>query len=218
VDCFNEDKEEILFMNSQCTQWLLSLPANASAQFRRAEQSRYRDVFAASDPPDKQLGSGGGTAYILDQAWRHTGENGVSFSSWLNVSRKLLIHGSGESRRLPAYAAQGKPMMPIPIMRGISSQNPDQILLDLQMQTYNRLILNAPSQYRVMASCGDVFLRFDHCMPEYPQADVLIFGLTAPPEEAEHHGVLICIPDSTCSLSFFLQKPSTDHIMELKNL
>ena len=203
-------------MNLQHTQWLLSLPASAAAQFRRAEQNRYKDVFAASDPPAKQLGSGGGTAYILEQAWRHTGENGISFSSWLNISRKLLIHGSGESRRLPAYAAQGKPMMPIPIMRGISSQNPDQALLDLQMQTYNRLILNAPSQYRVMVSCGDVFLRFNQCLPEYPQADVLIFGLTAPPEEAEHHGVLICIPDSACSLSFFLQKPSADHIMELK--
>ena len=43
------------------------------------------------------------------------------------------MHGSGESRRLPAYAAPGKPLIPIPVFESITGQRPDQRLVDLQV-------------------------------------------------------------------------------------
>ena len=73
-------------------------------------------IFAASDPPGSQLGSGGGTANILYEAWLSTRSGStISFTDWLNTSRKLIIHGSGQSRRLPAYAAESKLMLPLPV-------------------------------------------------------------------------------------------------------
>ncbi len=202
-------------MNSFNTQWLLSLPASSAARLNAGSKHRYENLFITSDPPGSQLGSGGGTAYLLFKAWQNSTKKKTSFESWIQTSRKLIIHGSGESRRLPAYAAEGKPLLPVPALRHDCGQYPDQTLLDLQIQAYDRLCSYASDNYRVMVSCGDVLMRFDHWLPQYPEADVLIFGLTAPPEEAEQHGVLVCTPDTAGNLMFFLQKPPSNQIRTL---
>ena len=195
------------------TEFLLSLPAGTAGRFHEAEPYRADDVFVTSDPPGSQLGSGGGTAWILDAARRNAG--GGPFEDWLAHDRKLIIHGSGQSRRLPAYAAPGKPLVPIPPLRGIAGQRPDQILLDLQSHAYDRLFWHAPETYRLMVTCGDVLLRCDHWLPVFPEADVLIIGLTASAEEAQRHGVMLCPAADPNHLSFFLQKPSAERIAEL---
>src|SRR3954453_16011787 len=97
-------------------QHLISLPANMASSFEALTGHARPEWFACSDPADQQLGSGGGTAHLLTQAWQQTG-SGLPFHQWLRNSRKLMVHGSGESRRLPAYAAEGKPLMPVPALR-----------------------------------------------------------------------------------------------------
>ena len=79
-----------------------------------AEQSFY-----THDPVDSQLGSGGGTAYLLHQAWLDFNQSSSSetFSEWLCSRQRIVIHGGGESRRLPAYAAASKLFIPIPALR-----------------------------------------------------------------------------------------------------
>ncbi|MEI6217470.1 MAG: bifunctional fucokinase/fucose-1-phosphate guanylyltransferase [bacterium] len=198
---------------------LVSLPAGAVRAFPEIEPFRARNVFAASDPPGGQLGSGGGTAHLLASAWQKAaGQEGASrsFSSWISSSQKLLVHGSGESRRLPAYAALGKPLTPIPSLRGIPGQRPDQVLLDLQLQTYERLFWYAPAASRVMVTCGDVIVRVNRWIPEYPDADVLIFGLASSHEEARHHGVILCPADEPGKMACFVQKPTQAHLEELE--
>ena len=135
---------------------LLSVPPAA------ARGSEVRDPgdgpwFATSDPPGRQLGSGGGTAHLLQAAWAASGSK--SFAAWLQESRKLIVHGSGQSRRLPAYAAEGKLRLPLPVMSTVTGQRPDQTLLDLQASDYGRLFRHAPEGYRVMIACGDVLVR-----------------------------------------------------------
>ena len=193
---------------------LLSLPAGSAARFAEIDPYRAHDHFVASDPPGCQLGSGGGTAYILCKAWHalKRGRRGMSFDAWMGGARKLLVHGSGESRRLPPYAAAGKPLAPVPILRGVTGQRPDQLLLDLQMQSYEQLYRHAPDSYRLMVACGDVLLTHSESLPAYPDVDVLIVGLAASAEEAGQHGVMVCATSGPAALHHFLQKPSPSQL------
>ena len=191
---------------SICT--LLSVPPAAAA----AHRSNPDDpVFATSDPPGRQLGSGGGTAHLLHEAWRASGV--PSFRDWLASGRKLIIHGSGQSRRLPAYAAEGKLRLPLPPLGTLVGQSPAATLLDLQRTDYGRLFRHAPESYCLMVTCGDALVRADGGIPRVPEADVLVVGLPAAPEEARNHGVLFSTDSG--ELDFFLQKPSAARIVEL---
>ncbi len=168
--------------------------------------------FVCSDPPGCQLGSGGGTAFLLNEAVKRLSP-GKNLHEWLSESRKMIIHGSGQSRRLPGYAAEGKPLMPLPLFSHSSGQAPERRLLDLQKRYYDRLFWHAPEKYRLMIACGDVLIRNDDFPPIYPDADVLIVGLEAPPDEACNHGVMFCPADDGDELSFFLQKPLPSEII-----
>ena len=171
-------------------------------------------AFAGSDPPGRQLGSGGGTAHLLAEAWRALAPDAAP-AAWLAASRKLLIHASGQSRRLPAYAALGKSRLPLPPLAGESGQAPDQTLLSLQQTAFTHLLRHAPASYRVAVACGDTLVRCDRAMPAFPEADVLIVGIPSSPEEASGHGVLFTPARDPGAIEFFLQKPSPDRIREL---
>ena len=173
-------------------------------------------IFAASDPPGSQLGSGGGTSNILYEAWLSTrSDSTISFTDWLNTSRKLIIHGSGQSRRLPAYAAESKLMLPLPLFPSLKGQHPDQRLINLQESSCRHIVRHAPSSYRMIVACGDTLVTSPDAMPIFPEVDVLIAGIAASPEEARNHGVLFCPVDNPQKLTFFLQKPSVEEINKL---
>ncbi len=193
------------------TETILSFPPAAAYAWKNGIPSAS---FAASDPPGHQLGSGGGTANIIVEAWKAS-QSGLSFRKWLGASRKLIIHGSGQSRRLPAYAAEGKIMLPLPRLASITGQAFDQTLLDLQQSDYTHLLRHAPSRYCIVVACGDVLIREEHALPVFPEADVLIAGIPASPEEARNHGVMFCQAECPKDLEFFLQKPSAERISDL---
>ncbi len=193
------------------TETILSFPPAAARAWGTGLTSAS---FVASDPPGHQLGSGGGTANIIVEAWKAS-QSGLSFLDWLRSSRKLIIHGSGQSRRLPAYAAEGKIMLPVPRLASITGQAFNQTLLDLQQSDYTHLLRHAPSRYCIIVACGDVLIREEHALPIFPEADVLIAGIPASPEEARNHGVMFCQSERPKDLEFFLQKPSAERISEL---
>lgn len=200
-------------MDCEHADCLLSLPAACASDFCPWNPASAA-FFVCSDPPDRQLGSGGGTAHLLAAALRTNGA-GASLETWLGVRRKLIIHGSGQSRRLPAYATEGKPLLPLPTFTGMTGQAADQRLIDLQLDTYQRILRHAPASYRVMVTCGDVLLTHNTLIPAYPEVDVLIVGIHSSPEECSRHGVLICPDDDSERLSYFLQKPSAACIRDL---
>ncbi len=196
------------------TQALLSLPPRMAADFAQLEPARACDWFAASDPLDKPLGSGGGTMHLLNAAWRATGKD-AKFSAWLNQSRKLMIHAGGQSRRLPAYAPVGKAFIPLPAARWALGERLDQTLLDLQAPAYLEMLERAPARTRVMVASGDVALRWGGRLPSLPDADVIVVGMWVRPETASHHGVFFCPRGQPGQLAFMLQKPAPERIREL---
>jgi galactokinase/mevalonate kinase-like predicted kinase len=194
---------------------LVSLPASSVKSFEKLTPNLAKNCFAASDPIGTQLGSGGGTAYLLLEAWRNQSPQSPFFD-WLNKSNKLMIHGSGQSRRLPAYAASGKSLAPLPIMDGFSGQVPGQTLLDFQKNTYGRFYMNASNNFVLMIACGDVMVISEKYLPMIPDADIAIFGMPTTPEEATNHGALFCPLSNKQNVDFFLQKPDVERTRKLQ--
>ncbi len=185
-----------------------------AAAFEELEGRRRPEWFAASDPPGQSLGSGGGTANLLAQAWRHNAP-GQSFEDWLISSRKLILHAGGQSRRLPAYALVGKLLMPMPVLRWARGQRLDQNLLDVQLPDYERVLAQAPAGVAAMITSGDVLLRFGPDLPPLPEVDMLGLGLWLAPERASDFGVFCAPRGHPSQLAFFLQKPPADKIRQL---
>ncbi|MBM4147925.1 MAG: bifunctional fucokinase/L-fucose-1-P-guanylyltransferase [Lentisphaerae bacterium] len=192
---------------------LVSLPHCSASVYDRVRPLGRGREFVASDPPGAQLGSGGGTVHMLLGGWRSSWEQ--TFDAYMNRAPKLVLHGSGESRRLPAYAPIGKPLVPVPVFRGLTPHAPDMTLLDLQVRSCSDLFRHASPHSVCMIACGDVLLRYSGWLPVYPDADVVIVGIPASAEEASRHGVMFCEPGAAGAMSFFLQKPDAVRVRKL---
>lgn len=195
-------------------EYLLSVPPAMAGMLEACEPRVAAAAFAACDPEGVQLGSGGGTAHLLAAAWRARAPQ-TAFFDWLGQSLKVVVHGGGESRRLPAYAAPGKLFLPVPVYRWTLGQRPDQHLFDLQRPLLDGLAARAAPASRVMIVSGDVLLRAGRDLPPLPAADVVAIGLGTKPEEAQHFGVFFCPHRAPTQPAFFLQKPAPDRIREL---
>ena len=199
---------------SEAIQYLISLPPAAAGEFGAVTGRTAPSWSATSDPAGRPLGSGGGTAHLLLRAWEATGE-GQSFCEWLADSQKLVIHGGGQGRRLPAYAPAGKPLMPLPVFRWSRGQKLNQTLLDLQLPAFERVLKHAGGHWRLLITSGDVLLGFGETLPDFPEVDVLGLGMWLTPEKAKDFGVFFVPRERPGEIAFFLQKPSPAKIREL---
>ena len=192
---------------------LLSLPPNVVDEFHSISGLPASEYFCTSDPVGHKLGSGGGTAWLLSQC---AGADGaVDFDSWLSREKRILVHAGGQSRRLPAYAACGKVLLPVPVFRWERGQKLSQTLLDLQLSLYENVMKQAPSSLRTLIVSGDVFIRAVKPLQPIPEADVVCYGLWVDPSLAKNHGVYFMNRNTPDVLDFVLQKPSTSRLAEL---
>lgn len=193
-------------------QVLLSLPPAMVGPFR--EICPLPENFAASDPPGSKLGSGGGLAHLLHEDWVALGKPG-DFVDWAVSAQKLAILAGGQSRRLPAYAATGKVLTPLPALRWGFGQRVDGTLLDFMLPEFDRILAAAGEHYPLMVCSGDVLLHLPKHIPVLPRADVLGLGMWVAPESASDFGVFFTRRDTPDELEFFLQKPSPEAIREI---
>ncbi|TWU41487.1 D-glycero-alpha-D-manno-heptose 7-phosphate kinase [Novipirellula aureliae] len=191
---------------------LLSLPPQMVSQLEICHPDVARRSFSTSDPAETQLGSGGGTAHVLHQAWLHSDSD--SLSQWVADHRQIMIHGGGESRRLPAYAAAGKLFIPIPTLRWSRGQRLGQTLLDFNEPFLRSVFEQAGSKARLLIASGDVLLRSTRPLPNLPDADVVLLGMWADPEMAANFGVMFVEKAQPERLQTFLQKPDPDEIRD----
>ena len=80
---------------------LLSLPPNLVECFHDITGHSREEWFCTHDPVGQKLGSGGGTAWLLQQAhaFLQTSIYSPSFSDWLSSEKRILLHAGGLSRR-----------------------------------------------------------------------------------------------------------------------
>lgn len=193
-------------------EFLLSLPPAMSKAFEKVFPGTLRPWVVSCDPPGRKLGSGGGVAQLLANAWS---AQDLPFEDWLSAAQRLVLLAGGQSRRLPAYAPCGKVLMPVPVMRWSYGQRMDQTLLDLQADDYARVLSQAPGALRILVASGDVFLKFPSVLPTVPPADLVGFGMSVSPEVASHFGVFFSPRESPGKVAFFLQKPPPEKIRSL---
>ena len=193
---------------------LLSLPPNLVNCFNELEKVDEQNWFCTSDPVNSKLGSGGGTAWLLQACHEHFDAT-KPFNQWLSDDKKILLHAGGQSRRLPSYAPSGKILTPIPVFSWERGQRLGQNLLSIQLPLYEKIMKAAPKGLNTLIASGDVYLRCEKPLQEIPQADVVCYGLWVNPSLASRHGVFVSNRKSPEVLDFMLQKPSLQKLEEL---
>ena len=201
---------------------LLSLPPNLVNCFHDITGYRREEWFCTHDPIDQKLGSGGGSAWLLWQAYASTDgqepirQNARTFGEWLRKEKRILLHAGGQSRRLPAYAPSGKILTPIPVFRWERGQRLSQDLLSLQVPLYEQMMQAAPEDMHTMIVSGDVLIRATQPLQPIPEADVVCYGLWLGPDIAKDHGVFVSDRRSPSVLKCMLQKPSVQQLGQLQ--
>ena len=193
---------------------LLSLPPNLVECFHEIEHVDKSEWFCTSDPIGSKLGSGGGTAWLLE-ACQKEWEPNMEFMDWLSQEKRILLHAGGQSRRLPGYAPSGKILTPIPVFRWARGQRLSQNLLSLQLPLYEQIMAKAPDSLHTLIASGDVYIRCGGRLQDIPDADVVCYGMWVDSNLAKNHGVFVSSRENPDKLEFMMQKPS---IEELGNL
>lgn len=163
------------------------------------------DYLVLSDPGGRRVGSLGATVNAL-AVLREQYEGGLS------GKRILICHSGGDSRRTPAYAAQGKVFTPVPCA---SPSGVPLALFDLILRTCEAL--PAPEDGHVLVVSGDVLLTFDHAPADFSRAGMTGVAYFDTAETGSRHGVYV--PSSftphpsrtVCApVANFLQKPTEE--------
>ncbi len=171
---------------------------------RGAEAAQWRVV---ADPGDRRVGSGGSTLWVLLQiarAMRKSRPDARTLADLFVDQNVLVIHSGGDSRRLCAYAAQGKIFTPLPC-DGAGGQ--PATLFDLLAG--DLAALPRPEHGSVLLAAGDVLLTFDHDEVNFNRPGVVGVAYPGPVERGSKHGVYVA--DAQGHVKDFLQKPSPDH-------
>ncbi|MCE9616264.1 MAG: hypothetical protein K8T26_18480 [Lentisphaerae bacterium] len=201
-------------------QTLISLPTAIARYLNDAQgpelaavpDTLRHDCLVGNDPAERKLGSGGGTVHLLHQAWRRAATPGT-LDDWLASGQRLVLHAGGLSRRLPAYSAVGKAIIPIPLREETPFARFQQTLCDFQIPLYSRALHEAGPRAAVLLSAGDVWLDFNPIDIAPLSADIVGVGMSVSPELASHFGVFFVrrtaeITDPERPIAFFLQKPT----------
>lgn len=194
---------------------LLSLPPNLVDCFHDITHAGRGEWFCTSDPVGHKLGSGGGTAWLLEACKEAEGHGDMPFAVWLGREKRILLHAGGQSRRLPAYAPSGKILTPVPVFRWKRGQCLSQNLLSLQLPLYEEIMERAPESLHTLVASGDVYIRTDKPLQDIPEADVVCYGLWVEPALAKNHGVFVSDRRTPDRLAFMWQKPAVEDISEL---
>ena len=200
---------------------LLSLPPNLVDCFHDVTGLSRDEYFCTHDPIGHKLGSGGGTTWLLQQAFESEKEEGKSekgkdFSQWLAQEKRIILHAGGQSKRLPSYAISSKVLTPIPVFRWERGQQLSQTLLDLQLPLYERIMQQAPERLTTMIVSGDVYIRAAERLGQIPDADVVCYGLWLDASIAKDHGVFVSDRRTPNVLKQMLQKPSVECLSALQ--
>lgn len=197
---------------------LLSLPPNLVECFHDVESVSHEEYFCTSDPVGRKLGSGGGTTWLLEEAYKDDcnldsenpdGQTLDNIVDWLGREKRILLHAGGQSRRLPSYAPSGKVLTPVPLFRWARGQRISQNLLMLQLPLYEQIMQKAPASLHTLIASGDVYIRAGK-LQNIPEADVVCYGLWVDPSLAKNHGVFVSSRQQPDKLEYMLQKPSIE--------
>lgn len=194
--------------------WLVVTAANSSqaaayeTQLRQRQRegglSLCRRWLVVPDMGGRRIGSGAATIAALAEVVRHRLAESRAVrdvASALAAQRILMIHSGGDSRRLPAYAAQGKLFLPLP--RETREGSPA-TLFDLVLEDLASIELSREG--RILVASGDVMLGVSGQRVDINRPGVVGVAFKTDAARGSRHGVYVC--DEFGRVTDFLQKPS----------
>lgn len=174
-------------------------------QLATRDMSRVKRWHVLPDPGDKRVGSGAATIAAIGHLEHLAGAEG------LRGLRVLILHSGGDSRRLPAYAAQGKIFVP---MGTTDARGRDLTLFDLVLEDLisfqHGLHASSGNGGSVVIAAGDVYLEAARERPAWDGKHVLGVGFRASQAVASRHGVYVVTRGGL--VRRFLQKPSREQL------
>ena len=174
-----------------------------------------RHVLVAPDAGGRRIGSGGSTIQCLREVLRReappqtVSADPQAAEAVLRRLRVLIVHGGGDSRRLPAYSPCGKIFVPLP---GEASFPFAPTLFDRLVPAFLALSPGLPGAGQVVVAAGDALILFDASEARFSRRGIIALGARVPPEEAARHGVYCTQGDGAVRL--YLQKPSVAEQMK----
>lgn len=195
--------------------WLILTAANraqargytAQLKERALPVCRWRVI---PDPGGRRAGSGGSTLWVLFELARtllKRRPRARSLSALFEGQRILIIHSGGDSRRLCAYAAQGKIFLPLPCN---TDEGGPATLFDLILKSLAGL--PSPPNGHVLIASGDVLLTFDNDEVDFTAPGVTGVAYPGPLDRGGRHGVYVAARDGR--VLDFLQKPDRRTALE----
>lgn len=117
------------------------------------------EVTVVPNPRGRRLGAGGAALRalaVLAEKLRRRSGGGRDLASLFRDRRVLIFNGVGEGRRLPVYAAAGKPFLPLPA--AVRGENPA-TLFDIMLHNLERTPV--PRGGQVIIVSGESLVVFD---------------------------------------------------------
>lgn len=199
---------------------ILTAANEAQAQGYRAQLAWRREnglldpdtrAMVVTDPGGRRVGSLGATLNVLAELAREgCGGRQCRAENFFSGKRILICHSGGDSRRTPAYAAQGKVFTPVPTT---SADGLPLTLFDLILRTVSALPV--PETGHVLVTSGDVLLTFDHASVDFSRPGVTGVAYFGAVERGSRHGVYVPsgfganpLRTECVAVADFLQKPS----------
>lgn len=184
--------------------------AQLRARHRRGDLAGVHRWLVISDAGDRRIGSGASTLLVLLELARrlaagHLGHRDArhapaSIASLFAGQRVLVLHSGGDSRRLPAYAAQGKIFTPLP--RQTTGHRPAD-LFDLILEDLSAIV---PAAGRVVIAAGDLLLNLAHRPVNLAGPGVVGVARPSGVDRGSRHGVYVL--NESGEVADFLQKPT----------
>lgn len=159
--------------------------AQLGARARMGLLNCCRRWCVIADPRGRRIGSGGATVHALARlAALHARRPKRNGSDLFEHARILIIHSGGDSRRLPAFAAQGKAFVPLPLE---DDRGRRLALLDLILDDFAGCRLGDGG--RVIVASGDVYLGLRQEQVDLSGSGVLGVAFRGSLARGSRHGV-----------------------------
>ncbi|MGA1392306.1 MAG: fucose pyrophosphorylase domain-containing protein, partial [Phycisphaerales bacterium] len=180
-------------------------------------------LLVVPDPGGRRVGSGVATLMalraVVERERRRVGgdrrihADADAIAALLRGRALAIVHSGGDSRRLPAYAAEGKIFVPMPDRHAVSKPP-----IRLEVPTLlERIVgdldsIESPSSGGVIVASGDVWLDVASQAIRFDGESIECVAFAAAPERGSRHGVFV--PGPSGEAERFLQKPSLRSMQE----
>ena len=170
----------------------LSLPEGMTPLFNAEPKSPAGANCKALNRSALPLNSIGEIADLLQRAAAAEGFAPAAWEEWLQSGWKVLLLSRDGGVDFPPEMPTGRILLPVPVFRWSLGQRLDQTWLDLQLPLLLRLLQKSPSRSGLLLCYAENLLRVQSIPKNIPAADVVHFGVWAPPEELAGKGALLC--------------------------